>query len=1063
MAAPFVSPRPLDALLLDSQSLHAPQASAERYRAIADSSFDLICELNAECQFVYLSPSFGATTGLEPGALLGTSLFELLQTEDKALFIAEFTVALSGLRVGRSEHRLRSADGDWRCFESALRGIGTGEDRRVVMVSRETTSRQRHQLELETLIALAKDVHNQSDLTGISRSIWNHLSPLLPATTLLLAWRDQTTKNEVLHEASNEVLSVCGQNLDTPVQSVIARDLHADCPLWNAFSNSQTQVENIWKEGICGFDFNTRSFVIVPLGTDGDTLGALFFASDKPFVWTEETVRLCQMAGEQAAVAVRGVGLLRLSKATETKYRDLVNDVDAIVWESDDVTLQPNFVSPQAVTWLGYPLENWIDQPRFWERVVHAEDQRRVAAEVRANAETTEPWHFEFRARTIWERELWMRCLVTPEVQDGRVVKMRGLILDVTERRRHMEEILESNAILAATQEASADGICLVNERGNVVSFNRRFAEMWAISPALGDELRDKRELMACVLAEMRAPEEFIEKMNFLRQNPDASSRDEIVLRDGRIFERHSAPAVASAQTALPLDKNEIANDEISNGEIASDGASKKSAVKKGRGFGRVWTFSDITERKNYEQQLAHQAFHDSLTDLPNRTLFLDRVEHALTRLDRVDKALAVLFIDLDRFKIINDTMGHEKGDYVLQEFSRRLQATLRPGDTAARFGGDEFTLLLEDLQDVEDAKAITDRLIEALRTPFLFDGREIEITSSIGVAMSFSAQDRAGDLLRNADIAMYRAKNKGKARFEVFDTQMSAAALERLQLEIELRQAVKWGQLRLNYQPLIDLETAQVIGTEALVRWDHPERGLISPADFIPIAEESGMILPIGAWVLREACRQARAWQTQFPMQMPLKMSVNLSAKQIQGSDIVAQVAQILEETGLDASCLELELTESAVMEDAEATVTILENLKKLGVKLALDDFGTGYSSLAYLERFPLDVLKIDRSFVAKIGKNGHGNGSNINSNGHGKSLKNGCNERSVIMQAVQTLGLGLGMAITAEGIETTEQLTELRDLGCAIGQGFYWAKPLTATALAALLQSANDAISVN
>ncbi len=924
--------------------------------------------------------------------------------------------------MGRAEHRLLPANGDWRWFESALQGIGVGEERRVVMVSREITSRQRHQLELETLIAFAKDVHAQSDLAGISRSIWTHLRPLLPTTTMLLAWRDGSF--------GGESLVMCGQNLDTPFQETISRDSHPDCPIWKVFSHPKALVENIWSGDICGFDFKTRSFVVIPLCSDDAAPGALFFASDKPFVWTEETVRLCLMAGEQAAVAVRGLGLLHSSQQTEAKYRDLINDVDAVVWESDAATLQPTFISSQVVTWLGYSLEAWLNTPRFWLRVVHADDRERVAKEVRANLQTPEPWHFEFRALTAQNRELWLRCLVTPEVQDGEVVTMRGLILDVTEKRHYLEEILESNAILAATQEASADGICLVDERGNVVSFNQKFAEMWSISPALGEELRDKRELMACVLAEMRAPEEFIEKMNLLRQNPGASSRDEITLRDGRVFERYSAPAIAKTDNSL-------------------------GAVKEGRSFGRVWTFSDITERKNYEQQLAHQAFHDGLTDLPNRTLFLDRVEHALTRLDRVGKALAVLFIDLDRFKIINDTMGHERGDEVLQEFSRRLQVGLRPGDTAARFGGDEFTLLLEDLNGVEDAKLITERLLESVQTPILFEGRELDITASVGVAMSFSATDRAPDLLRHADIAMYRAKNKGKARYEIFDTQMSASALERLQLEIELRQAVKWNQLRLTYQPLIDLETAQVIGTEALVRWDHPERGVISPADFIPIAEESGMILPIGAWVLREACRQARAWQLEYPSQTPLKMSVNLSAKQIQGSDLVAQVAQILEETGLEAAYLELELTESAVMEDAEATVLILEDLKKLGVKLALDDFGTGYSSLAYLERFPLDVLKIDRSFVAQIGKR--------NGNGHGKAPKTGAHERSVIMQAVQTLGQGLGISITAEGIETTEQLAELRDMGCAIGQGFYWAKPLSANALGALLQSSNNAVSMN
>lgn len=1011
MAAPIVPQGPLDAQLLDYQSLHTTQASAERYRAIADSSFDLICELDAEGQLVYLSPSFSATTGLESGELVGSHLFEKVHEADRSRLVAEFTAALSGSRVGRTEHRLFHSNGDWRWFESALRGIGLGAERRVVMVSREITARQRHQLELETLIALAKSVHVQSDLPGICGAIWNELHPLLPASALLLGWRDSL--------ATQECLEVCGQTPEAPLHEFLTRDLYPDSPLWKAFLKDGIWLENSWSGGLSGFEFGVRSFVSVPLRADERTPGVLFFASDRPFVWTEEHVRLCTMAGEQAAVAVRGVGLLKAAREAEDKHRALVNDIDAIVMESDALTMQPTFISEQAVAWLGYPTEKWLNDPKFWLEVVRPQDRDRVWAEVKAKIRLPEPWQLEFCALSASGREIWMRCLVTPEVHDGQVVKTRALALDVTERKRHLDAILESNAILAATLEASADGICLVDEKSTVVSFNHRFAEMWNIPPALIEEMQDRKQLMACVLSVLSQPDEFVEKMNFLRQNPEASSRDEISLRDGRIMERYSAPAVAAGQSG--------------------EGA---------RSFGRVWTFSDITERKQYEQQLAHQAFHDALTDLPNRTLFMDRVEHGLSRLDRRGKALAVLFIDLDRFKLVNDTMGHEKGDWLLQEVSKRLLLSLRPGDTAARFGGDEFTLLLEDLNGVEDAKAITDRLIDALQEPITCEGREIEVTASVGVAMSFSTHDRAGDLLRNADIAMYRAKNKGKARYEIFDTKMSAAALERLQLEIELRQAVKWGQLRLAYQPLIDLESEQVIGTEALVRWDHPQRGVISPSDFIPIAEESGMILPIGKWVLREACKQAREWQLKFPSSKPFKMSVNLSARQFQGTDIVAEVKAVLEETELPPSCLELEITESAVMEDAEATVLILEELKKLGVKLAIDDFGTGYSSLAYIERFPLDVLKIDRSFVAQIGKtlkNGNGNGAS---------------DRSVIMQAVQTLGHGLGISITAEGIETPEQLAELRDMGCEIGQGFFWAKPLSSTDLGVLLQERNGLV---
>ncbi|RYX86714.1 EAL domain-containing protein [bacterium] len=971
-------------------------ASTERLRAIADSSFDLICELDSEGRFTYQSPTFAATTG--SGLSAKTSVFDFVPTEDRARLIAEYTAALAGTRIGRNEHRLQCVDGDQRWFESALRGIGTGATRRVVMVSREITARQRHQLELESLISLSKTVHLQNDFSSIAHVTWQQMLPLLPVTALLLAWRN-----------GGEELHIAGETKEGAFTTTISPNSHPDCPLWGVLKSRNAQLDNAWSSGLCGFEFPVRSFVAVPLSGDDSTVsgeanGALFFASERPFVWTEEHQRVCLMVAEQTSVAVRGMKMLDSTRAAETRYRSLVNDVNAIVWEVDALAQGPTFVSQQAGSWLGYPAEELHDRPKTWLRVVHPDERRRVMEEIRAHKNDHLPWQLEFRAATANSREMRLQVLITPEIQDGKVVRARGLTLDVTELRQHMDALHQTNAILEATQEASADGICLVDDRGQVVSHNRRFAQMWHIPPALVEESRDGRQLTAWVLSLMRAPDEFIEKMNLLREHPESSSHDEITLRDERIFERTSAPAKGAD----------------------------------GRFFGRVWTFSDITDRKRYESQLAHRAFHDPLTDLPNRTLFLNRVEHALSRLDRRGKAIAVLFFDLDRFKTINDTMGHERGDWLLQEIASRLRDGLRPGDTAARFGGDEFTLLLEDLNGLDDAKAVTERLIESITAPINFEGREMEVTASIGMAISYSKHDRASDLLRNADIAMYRAKNKGKARYEVFDTQMSAQALERLQLEIELRQAVKWNQLRLAFQPLVDLAQDKVIGVEALVRWQHPERGLIAPSDFIPIAEESGMILPIGAWVLREACRQAKKWQTQFA-DTPLKMSVNLSARQFQGGDIVREVRQVLEETELEARFLELEITETAVMEDADATIKTLEELKKLGVKLAIDDFGTGYSSLAYLERFPLDALKIDRSFVAQIGKAGK---------------KGRAGDRSVIMQAVQTLGQGLNIPITAEGIETPEQLSQLREMGCAIGQGFFFARPLDAAALSNLLR---------
>ena len=974
-------------------------ASVERYRAIADSSFDLICELDSEGQFTFLSPSFLSTIGLDAGTALATPFFRLVpEGEERTRLITEYTAALAGTRVGRVQHRLLSVERGDRWFESVLRGTGTGVRRHVVMVSREVTARQRHQLELETLISLARAIHAQTDLVSIARVAWDVMRPLLPSTGLLLAWKN-----------GENALHIAGETPNGPLEMSLPAGSSPSNPLWDIVSSQSPIIDNTWNGDPELFPFPVRSFVAVPLasdtpGEDETPGGALFFASERPFVWTEDHLRLCVMVAEQAAVAVRGVKLLRSARDAEGRFKSLVNDVQAIVWEVDASASVPTFVSQQVENWLGLSASELRTESTAWLKVVHPDERRRVLAELELHKRDQCPWAIEFRALNAQGNELVLRALVTPETQQDTGVRARGLILDVTEKRRHMDALLQSNAVLEATQEASVDGICLMDERGQVVSHNRTFAQMWHVPLSLVEEAGDQRQLMAWVLSLLRAPDEFIEKMNVLREHPESSSHDEITLRDDRIFERTSAPARSSD----------------------------------GRHFGRVWTFSDISARKRYEQQLAHQAFHDPLTDLPNRTLFLDRVEHALSRLDRRGKAIAVLFFDLDRFKVVNDTMGHERGDWLLQEVAHRLRDSLRPGDTAARFGGDEFTLLLEDVNGLSDAQAITERLIQNITAPMFFEGREMEVTASIGMALSFSRHDRASDLLRNADIAMYRAKNKGKARYEVFDIKMSAQALERLQLEIELRQAVKWDQLRLAFQPLIDLSNDKVMGVEALVRWQHPERGLIAPSDFIPIAEESGMILPIGAWVLREACLQAKKWQIQFP-QTPLKMSVNLSAKQFLG-DIVREVRDILEETGLSAESLELEITETAVMEDAETTIKTLEELKKLGVKLAIDDFGTGYSSLAYIERFPLDSLKIDRSFVAQIGK-------------ASKRTADRSSDSSVIMQAMKTLGHGLNIEITAEGIETPEQLSELRDMGCAIGQGFYFARPLDVNAVSDLL----------
>jgi diguanylate cyclase (GGDEF)-like protein/PAS domain S-box-containing protein len=448
-----------------------------------------------------------------------------------------------------------------------------------------------------------------------------------------------------------------------------------------------------------------------------------------------------------------------------------------------------------------------------------------------------------------------------------------------------------------------------------------------------------------------------------------------------------------------------------------------------------IFQSQDITDRKRAEERLLHEAFHDGLTGLPNRALFMDHLKLSVERgKRREDSLFAVLFLDLDRFKIINDSLGHMVGDQLLVGIARRLEICLRPGDTVARLGGDEFTVLLEDLASVTEAIEVADRLQKALTLPFNLNGHEVFTTVSIGIALSSTGYDRPEEVLRDADTAMYRAKMLGKARHEVFDKTMHARAMNLLQTESDLRRAVERREFVLHYQPIVALETGTISGFEALIRWRHPERGFISPDTFIPIAEETGLITPIGHWVLEEACRQIQLWQKQFPQHPPLQISVNLSSKQFINSDLIGQVRHVLDETGVAPESLKLEITESMVMENFETAVEMLKQLRTLGIELSIDDFGTGYSSLSYLHRFPISTLKIDRSFVSSM---------------------TGNNENAEIVRTILVLARNLKMNVVAEGVETKDQLARLVTLECEYGQGYYFSKALNAKDAAKLLSA--------
>jgi diguanylate cyclase (GGDEF)-like protein len=436
---------------------------------------------------------------------------------------------------------------------------------------------------------------------------------------------------------------------------------------------------------------------------------------------------------------------------------------------------------------------------------------------------------------------------------------------------------------------------------------------------------------------------------------------------------------------------------------------------------------------KESREHFRHAAYHDALTGLPNRLLLTDHLRLAIERAKRnPDHSYALIFLDLDRFKYINDSLGHAAGDQLLVTIARRLEAGLRPTDTVARLGGDEFALLLDGLEDEGDAIRVAERIQEELTAPFNLGGHEVFTTASVGITLSAPGYEDPENVLRDADTAMYRAKENGKARYELFDAVMHARAVERLRLENDLRRAVERGEFAVYYQPIVSLDNDRVAGFEALVRWEHPERGFVPPTEFIPVAEETGMIVEIGEWVLRESCRRMREWQRLSFDNRLLTISVNLSGKQFLQPNLIACVRQILHETDLDPRCLKLEITESIMMDNAEEASAMLVQLRSLGVQLSIDDFGTGYSSLSYLHRFPVNTLKVDRSFVARMGDHG---------------------ENSEIVRTILTLASNLGMDVIAEGVETKGQLAQLKAMSCPYGQGYLFSAPVEAERAAALV----------
>lgn len=686
-------------------------------------------------------------------------------------------------------------------------------------------------------------------------------------------------------------------------------------------------------------------------------------------------------AGKVSRLIEEEQQLRQSAQESEVRYRDLVDGVDAIVWEADAESLRFSFVSQRAEYITGFSPSRWLEEPDFWVNRIVPEDRQRCLELCREATRSRTNHVFECRILTAGGELLWLRNVIRVVERKQAKPLLRGLMVDMTERKHAEEDLrLKQSAI-----EASNNGIIITDaltQGSPVIYVNPAFEQITGYS---GDEVIGRN-------------------CNFLQSiDTDQPAVEEM---RAALRERRSAHVVL---------RNYRKDGTLFWNELFIAPVREDSAVVKYF----VGVMNDISERKRYEEQLVHQANHDALTGMPNRNLLEDRLSQAIFYAQRSNRMMAVLFLDLDHFKLINDSLGHDVGDHLLQVLGERLVQCVRSGDTVARMGGDEFVILLAELAHSEDVSPITQKILAATALPYLIDGHELFVTCSIGASLYPSDGNDVQTLLKNADAAMYRAKDTGRNTVQYFTNELNARAFERLLMENNLRHALERGELLLYFQPQVSLSNGRMVGVEALVRWQHPEMGMISPGDFIPLAEESGLIVPIGEWVLRTACAQNKAWQVAgLP---PLSVAVNLSARQFR-QDVPAMVSKVLQETNLEAHYLELEITESIIMQNPDEAAATLRKLKEMGVRLAIDDFGTGYSSLSYLKRFPIDRLKIDQSFVRDITTDP---------------------DDAAIAMAVIAMAHSLNLKVVAEGVETEAQLSYLHRRQCDEFQGYYFSRP--------------------
>ena len=741
---------------------------------------------------------------------------------------------------------------------------------------------------------------------------------------------------------------------------------------------------------------NVKSVLAVPVFADGMWQGLIGFDDCRnERDWSASDIGIIKTVAELIGAAIaRASHLKSLADANR-----IVENSTTILYRLAPRRPFPLVFISQNIERYGYRAHDLLAEPRRWSELIDPADVHNLLQQIRAILNgTRESTDTEFRLKKPDGTFAWFNGHGTAlRDGNGRPIAIEGILTDITERKQSEAERSFSHILLTTAVESSPDAILIVDAEDRVIMFNQQFVKLWRVPQELADAGDDVPVLKA-VASQMKDVNGFVARVRYLYAHPEIQSQEELALRDGRCVERHSGSLYGPQKNYL----------------------------------GRVWFFRDITEKKQAAEKIETMARTDSLTGLANRATFLDRMALEFARARRDGTGFAVHYIDLDHFKEVNDTLGHPVGDELLRAVADRLKQNVRATDTVARFGGDEFAVLQDNVCDIASIEMLADKLGRAIAKPYEIGVNRISTSASIGVAPYRDDIPDIDALMVKADLALYRAKDDGRDRFRLHVEELDEETRERMVISDELRHAAERGELELYYQPQVELASGSLVGLEALIRWNHPKRGLLLPDAFIPIAEATGNIVAVGDWVIAQACRQIHIW-SESGLSPPV-VAVNLSAAQFRlSSQLDKSIVDHLAHNNIAADRLELELTESMLLDTSKRHGDALERLRAAGFRLAIDDFGTGYSSLDYLRSFHVSRLKIDRSFIAKVMRNA---------------------DDAAITRATIRLGHELGIEVLAEGVETAAQRDFLLAAGCKLGQGFYFAKPLQAGAAADLMR---------